>query len=505
MNAKLMMSAVGVAGAVVALGQITASEATTSGTTAAQRSVSTTISADSPLAREAGRDAEANPMSGGGADVLVSIVSSSFNEINNTLGLRAYSVATTSCNAGTEPLEWFSNNNRHPVIGQNMFRIAPRQNGHLRFEQLGQSWLKHGFCALDLDFDECTGCSQSLGCSFLGIGCEDPYTASRNASQGPAGPKYQVNATTGFFPYPPADPSFSGNMARRLQVPLSDVQSSQNPGAEYIIEVQYVHPQDAPAANWSASLNNVSYRIMTLNSSGAMTSSYSGNTVKGRAAIFRWRSVDPQVTLTDVDIVNWGRVSVGSRAYDNGDGTWDYEYAVHNMHFDRGIGSFSVPVPAGADITNVEFRDVKYHSGEAFQYNGTDGHWPVTIDGGAITWATPETYGENVNGNAIRWGTVYNFRFTADVAPATGDATLGVFNPFPVEQPNSWLANAQIPGPIENNCPSDLDASGTVDFNDLLFVLSAWGPCVDCPEDLDGDGEANFNDLLILLAAWGDC
>jgi len=458
------------------------------------------------LSRTGGDEPEALPASsGGGADVLVSIISSTWNEINSTLQMRAYSVATTSCNAGTEPLEWFGGNNRHPVIGQNMFRLAPRQNGHLRFEQLGQSWLKHGFCALDLDFGECTGCSQNLGCNLLGVGCEDPYTAARNASQSSAGPKYQVNASTGFFPYPPANPSWSGNMARRLQVPLSDVQSSQNPGAQYVIEVQYVHPQDAPSANWSASLNNASYRVVTLNSGGSMTG-YVGDTVKSQPGIHFWKAVDPQVTLTAFDAPHLGRMMVGSRAYDNGDGTWDYEYAVYNMHFDRGVGTFSVPMPAGAVVTDIEFRDVKYHSGEAFEYNGTEGHWPVTVADGTITWTTPQTYQENINSNAIRWGTVYNFRFTADVEPEMGEATLIAFNPFPFYQPDTFLGEAQVPAmPKAAPCPADLSGDGVVDFTDLLIVLSAWGPCAGCPEDLDGDGDVTFGDLLILLANWGDC
>ena len=48
-------------------------------------------------------------------------------------------------------LEWFSGNNRHPVIGQNMYRLLDG-----RFEQIGLSWLKHGFTALQQE--ECDDC-----------------------------------------------------------------------------------------------------------------------------------------------------------------------------------------------------------------------------------------------------------------------------------------------------------------------------------------------------------
>lgn len=54
-------------------------------------------------------------------------------------------------------------------------------------------------------------------------------------------------------------------------------------------------------------------------------------------------------------------------------------------------------------------------------------------------------------------------------------------------------------------CPADVNGSGAVDFDDLLGVLAAWGPCSPCDQDIDGNGDVNFDDLLALLAAWGPC
>ena len=55
----------------------------------------------------------------------------------------------------------------------------------------------------------------------------------------------------------------------------------------------------------------------------------------------------------------------------------------------------------------------------------------------------------------------------------------------------------------DNAVLGDIDGNGTVDVDDLLALLAAWGPCdKDCPEDLDGDGTVNVDDLLTLLAAW---
>lgn len=55
------------------------------------------------------------------------------------------------------------------------------------------------------------------------------------------------------------------------------------------------------------------------------------------------------------------------------------------------------------------------------------------------------------------------------------------------------------------SCPSDIDLNGTVDFTDLLAVLSAWGDAAGEPGDIDCTVGVDFNDLLTLLAAWGPC
>ena len=54
--------------------------------------------------------------------------------------------------------------------------------------------------------------------------------------------------------------------------------------------------------------------------------------------------------------------------------------------------------------------------------------------------------------------------------------------------------------------PADLDGDGTVDVQDMLLLLGAWGPCPDyndCPADLNSDCSVDVQDLLLLLGAWG--
>jgi len=57
-------------------------------------------------------------------------------------------------------------------------------------------------------------------------------------------------------------------------------------------------------------------------------------------------------------------------------------------------------------------------------------------------------------------------------------------------------------------CDADLDDSGDVGVNDLLFLLGAWGPCPKkggCPADFDDSGDVGLTDLLFLLDVWGPC
>lgn len=60
-----------------------------------------------------------------------------------------------------------------------------------------------------------------------------------------------------------------------------------------------------------------------------------------------------------------------------------------------------------------------------------------------------------------------------------------------------------VPDECEQGQDGDVDGDGDVDFDDLISLLSSWGPCPPpCPADLNGDGIVDFDDLLILLASW---
>lgn len=53
-------------------------------------------------------------------------------------------------------------------------------------------------------------------------------------------------------------------------------------------------------------------------------------------------------------------------------------------------------------------------------------------------------YAQNPDANALRWDTVYNFRFECTAAPVMGVATLGLFKPGATTAPVT--AAAVVPG-----------------------------------------------------------
>jgi len=101
------------------------------------------------------------------------------------------------------------------------------------------------------------------------------------------------------------------------------------------------------------------------------------------------------------------------------------------MNLDRAIQSFSVPLGPGVNISNIDFhappQEPGWSNDGTFNNQGySSTPWTVTQTADSITWNT-ETFAQNQNANAIRWGTLYNFRFDADQPPQSVNATVGYF------------------------------------------------------------------------------
>ncbi len=413
-----------------------------------------------------------------GADVIVGDLPGISN--NGVTGLYdSFAVGTTSCNKGNTPLNWFTGgtDNRHPVIGQNLFRL---RSG--KFEQIGQGWLKHGFTALQGNICQAQfgyGCTATAG-TTLGIGCSDPYSAGLNNVVGNGGPKWQVNASTGLFPYP-----FPSAGSAPVRVRLTDLGTA---GDRYFVEGQYVGGDDAQVNGGANKNNNASWEEVTYNGTDF---TIAGSTTRELPAIYAWQTIDSTVTITTFDVPSDGRFILACKV--TGTGPYTYEYALHNLNSHRCAGSFIVPMPGtqGA-LTAVGFHDAEC-VGEPNQLvnpaNPASDDWTVSGTGAAstsVSWAgpaysgTPATYtlstspatpyllaatggfvagtGNDHSANVARWGNLFNFRFTCNTAPATGTILVGLWRPG---TGTSFAMSIPTPGGATNGTVTASCCTGT--------------------------------------------
>ncbi|MFQ5414858.1 MAG: hypothetical protein ACE5E6_10415 [Phycisphaerae bacterium] len=429
-----------------------------------------------------------------------------YGRLGNIVGL---SLATTSWNIGTAPLPWHAiPNEDHPFIVWDLYRMKT-VDGSTRFEQVGQSWIKHGFCALDSS--QCTTSCQPTGCSTLGLGCTDTYSSGLNAGQGGLGPRYEVNPWTRAWTYAGSHLSQGGHshnpIEHRLQVRDADLDPAQNPGATYYADGYYVAPEDINQ------MNSAAWKQVGVSGTPGGVWSFSmsppGTMAEVGFPIDAWTGATKTVLAQEVPVVEFaspdGRCILAAEATDLGGGTWHYEYALLNVDMDRKVASFSIPIDVDTVVTNTGFHAVASHD-EPY----SNAPWSVTVGNGAVTWST--------TANPLRWGTMYNFRFDADAPPVTDTTvTLGLYEPgspevvvgtttgpppSPPDCNNNDILDdcdlacgepggaCDVPGcgnsedcdgnGVPDECSSDIDGDGVIDA---------------CDDDMDGDGVGNDQDV----------
>ncbi|HKQ57178.1 MAG TPA: FlgD immunoglobulin-like domain containing protein, partial [Candidatus Eisenbacteria bacterium] len=334
-------------------------------------------------------------------------------------GTAALSMSTTSCNLGSIDVPWLAPmQENHPLIHMAIYRLLDN-----RFEQIGVSWMKHGFFALSNN--QCTPCQHPSNGTFLGVGCSDTYDVNNNSTRTYLGPRSEVNVYAGTWEC--TGSHFSGGVQdctrrhsssghgvldHRLVAKDADLN---NPGATYFYEAYYVVKDDTKLNNnWGSRACTMSWN----GSAWVFNTPTTGNALLAGPAINRW-GTQLAKTASGVPVApDDGEVVLAVQTTDLGNGTWHYEYALMNKNSDRQIGSFSLPVLGVANITNIGFHDNDANP-------ATD--WQVTVDGSTITWQT-EAFG-NPAANPLVFGFMYNFRFDADAPPSTMNSTLGLFKP----------------------------------------------------------------------------
>jgi hypothetical protein len=322
----------------------------------------------------------------------------------------------------------------HSVVSQNLYRMSGGASNNDRLEQIGQGWVKHTFGA-NQDDDCGFGCTPYPDQTKLGKGCSDPYDASENGIYSLLGSRAWVNPFTGAFP--PTAANHSGHAhngtSHRVLVNVSDLNTAMNPGATYYTEVQYDTPQEYAWCQAHAGqcnmYNNASYRRFNVTGTTSFAFSGVGAAVRMTSATAAWTGATTATIEPEPGVD--GRAFIAYKVTGPVAGVWHYEYAIHNQNLDRSIQSFSVPLGCGITVSNIGFHAPPNPAG--FANDGTVGNtgfsnaaWTSDQTMSDLTWSS-ETLAQNANANAIRFATMYNFRFDSDRPPQAATATIGFF------------------------------------------------------------------------------
>ncbi|MEX0876478.1 MAG: hypothetical protein WD114_03370 [Phycisphaerales bacterium] len=403
----------------------------------------------------------------------------------------AYSFGTTLCNIGDEPVSYAQNTNQHPLIAQSIYKLKDH-----RIEQIGIGFVRHPTIPLP-------GNACGLGCTpgaidELGPGCSDVNSSTTNGGQAMMGPRTEVEAYFGDYPYPFTSINQTGDaIYKRVQVELADVS---DPDALYFVETQLIVPDETMPEERN---NNVSYRQVTF-TPGSATAAMVGPTYDRQPAIFAWRDhgngigvPDAEVLIDEIEMPRGGLIHVGSRVTEDPDNfTYRYEYAIHNQNSSRQIAWFEHSA-GDAETEEFTFDAPAYHDDLDEQIDGQA--WAVELSVCAsVLYRQAVGFHDDPNANTIRWGTTYGFGFTNRNEPYIGTAEtmrIGYGGPTDGGEPNIVFAQAHMPLPGEFFCWADLNEDGQLNF----FDLSAFIQRYNAGGDYNNDGETNFFDLSAFL------
>lgn len=404
-------------------------------------------------------------------------------------GKYGYAWGSYTCNLGDAPLNWI--NGGTPALAMNAYRL---HDGVLL--QIGLGNAKHACCVGN--GMGCGTCSAGPA-GTLRPGCRDIYGASFNGGQSRLGPRSGINpfaATFTSIPVATGDAIF-----RRVQVSVADMSATTYPGAQYFAEGVYVSAAEEP----DKQLNNATYRPMLVANAGA-TPTYNwtvtSTTRSGTPAIYAWRDhglglgvPDPSVAVVPVDVPDEGRYFAAGKVTDLGNGQWRYDYAVFNLNSHLSASGFSVPIHPSVTITDVGFNAPQYHSGEIYDNDA----WVSRRCQGEFGFSTPFTFDQRPNTSALRWGTMYNFWFTANQAPASsvGSATIKLFRSG---GPSQIVADL-LPVPGFPSCVFDFNNANGVSTQDLFDFLGAWF-AEDPRADVNCNASTTVQDVFDFIAGW---
>jgi len=455
-----------------------------------------------------------------GPDLVCSEINGAHSFGTSGEGIHSYSFGTTVCNIGDEAVGWNPDTNGHPVISQTLYKLKNH-----RITQIGIGFVVHA--TIPLQSDGCgLGCSPVPGFEMLGAGCSTDSSATANGAQELMGPRREINAQSGDFPYPFTSIGQTGDANyKRLQVPASEIS---DPDALYFVETQVISSFETTPESRD---NNTSYR-QVLFSPGSLSPTLTGPTYTEQPALNAWRDhgngigiPDPEVMIStrnfpDIDdtfVVGSRVTNLGGDLYDH----WEFHYAILNMNGELGIRQLLVPnlfcSGPEPEVVTTEFHGPNYHDDLDDQIINTP--WSVLVDKtpyGGVIWSTV-TFDQNPNANAIRWGTMYSFSFEVEnqFGASKGESVnIQLFGPDQTTNNLYWF-QAWAPAHCDPFfCLADLAGNvdgtpdGALNFLDVsafLVLFAAGDLSVDFAGNPDGspDGVLNFIDVSAFLNAFG--
>jgi len=311
----------------------------------------------------------------------------------------------------------------HPYLALHFYRLA---GGVL--EQIGRGDLKHTFFSTNTDCD-------CPGGQILYAGCEDYYGVFTNVDRINLAPRDEIDAFSlvwsslgSHFDGVPVDDfrHHGGDSAHdafqhRLVVREPDLQT---PGARYFYDGWYIAPNDTNLEN---SMGHREVDPAFAGSTWSFPTVDAGTANTSILDVF----VDPLDVqpgqATELHDTGEGRVHLAVVSTARGGGVYHYEYALMNFDFERKIASFSIPVGAGQIVSDTGFGDANGNASD---------DWTASVGGGRVTWTAPA-------GNALDWGTLYNFRFDVNAPPGE---TLATLTPLDAGSPSAFAVRT-VPEP----------------------------------------------------------
>ena len=351
-------------------------------------------------------------------------------------------MGTKSLNIGDTTLLWQGSTALHPVIGQGLYRYKtePGSRPGGRFEQIGMSWLKHGFAS---DTGSPTAAPARIRATnqIMGVGCSDPYSAGQSGGASRRSRRAgRSTRTPACFPYLVREPVVVGQRRTPLRVAADGNPSSRGSAAmRYYAEchVRHVRRRRRREQQQQRQLQGDERHRTPTN----YTFATMGSTQQGIPAIRAWPLlVQPGVTLSNVQVPGDGRLYVARKV--NDPRRRAVPLRVRGLQHELAPRVQRVRSRSRrARVSNVGFHDVDYHR-RAVQQRRLD----LDAVGPRPRHLVDETQAQNANANALRWGTTYNFRFDSDRAPAPGLVALTLFRAPAAGEPTTFSVNLPVPG-----------------------------------------------------------